>query len=44
MITMLNWLGKETLNIFQQFGAIVLLLVSTVKQFSKINLHETAYH
>ena len=39
---MLNWLGKETLNIFQQLGAIVLLLVSTVKQFSKINLHETA--
>lgn len=41
MIHWLEWLGDQTLGILHQLGAVVLLLVSTVKQIHKINFTET---
>ena len=39
---MLEWLGRKTLGIFDQLGAIILLFVAAVKQLPKISFHETA--
>ena len=42
MMEMLEWLGRKTLGIFNQLGAIILLFVAAVKQLPKISFHETA--
>ena len=42
MMEMLEWLGRKTLGIFDQLGAIILLFVAAVKQLPKISFHETA--
>jgi len=38
----LESLGKTTLGIFHQLGAVLLLFVAALRQFHKIQLHETA--
>ena len=35
MMEMLEWLGRKTLGIFDQLGAIILLFVAAVKQLPK---------
>ena len=36
MMEMLEWLGRKTLGIFDQLGAIILLFVAAVKQLPKM--------
>lgn len=38
----LESLGKTTLGIFHQLGAVILLFLSTLRQLHRIQLHETA--
>ena len=42
MIGILESLGRVTIGIFHQLGAVLLLLAATIRQCHRIQLHETA--
>lgn len=42
MIGILESLGRITIGIFHQLGAVLLLLAATIRQCHRIQLHETA--